>query len=95
MGNQARLREIHTRARELGLDACSPEIGPQLRLQYSDQPRGEKLYVGMDPIIGWHNVTKIFTIKCTENGKWLESSLCDWETLFAGTAIFVFARPTK
>ncbi|WP_407122556.1 hypothetical protein [Bradyrhizobium sp. STM 3561] len=46
----ASLRQIYERAQQLGFELAPPEIAPQLRLQYLDQPVGEFLIVGMKPI---------------------------------------------
>jgi len=43
--------DIYKQAFELGLELCALEIGPQLRLQYIDQPRLESLQIGMKPQI--------------------------------------------
>lgn len=48
--NGATLEQIYARAKALGLDLCSAEVGPQLRLQYQNQPNGEWLVIAMKPI---------------------------------------------
>src|SRR3989344_3160800 len=48
--DSATRRDIYERAQELGLTICPPEVGPQLRLQYEDQPCGQHLNIGMEPI---------------------------------------------
>ena len=42
-------KDIYERAYSFGLTLCPLEIGPQLRLQYKDQPRLESLQIGMKP----------------------------------------------
>jgi hypothetical protein len=49
-GETASLRRIYERANRLGFRLAPAEIAPQLRLQYLDQPIGEFLIIGMEPI---------------------------------------------
>ena len=46
----ASLAEIYARAQQLGFGLAAAEVAPQLRLQYFDQPVGEFLIIGMEPI---------------------------------------------
>jgi hypothetical protein len=57
-----RLADLYNRARKLGFELAAAEVGPQLRLQYLDQPIGEFLHVGMDPITTWSGEPVILVV---------------------------------
>lgn len=44
--------QICERAEALGLQLCPLEVGPQLRLQYTDQPIREWINIGAEPVVG-------------------------------------------
>jgi hypothetical protein len=58
----ASLTDIYARAKRLGFGLAAAEIGPQLRLQYFDQPIGEFLIIGMEPIRTWKGEPAILNI---------------------------------
>lgn len=57
----APLAEIYARARQIGFALAAAEVGPQLRLQYFDQPMGE-LLIAMEPIKTWNGEPFILTV---------------------------------
>jgi hypothetical protein len=58
----ASLAEIYARAQQLGFGLAAAEVAPQLRLQYFDQPVGEFLIIGMEPIKTWNGEPIILTV---------------------------------
>lgn len=62
VGETASLRQVYKRAQHLGFGLASAEIALQLRLQYLDQPIGEFLIIGMEPIRTWAGEFVILTV---------------------------------
>ncbi|MBR0955137.1 hypothetical protein [Bradyrhizobium canariense] len=58
----ALLADIYARAKQLGFGLAAAEVGPQLRLQYFDQPTGEFLIIGMEPIRTWQGAPVILNV---------------------------------
>jgi hypothetical protein len=56
------LASIYARAQLLGFELAAAEVGPQLRLQYFDQPIGEFLTIGMEPIRTWNGELAIVAV---------------------------------
>lgn len=75
-------KQIYARAKELGLDLCPAEVGPQLRLQYKDQPKGEWLVIAMEPIALADGFLGLFYVERHGSGLWLGGcyggSACVW-----------------
>lgn len=67
--------EIYARIRELGLLICPAEVGPALRQAYADQPIGEWIRVGMDPIAVSDGRLSVFLVDRGDGARWLNA---DW-----------------
>jgi hypothetical protein len=63
--------EAIEKAKKLGLDLCPEEVGPQLRIQYSNQPDGERLRIAMKPIAGVGGHPHVFEVVNDGTGLWL------------------------
>lgn len=90
-------REIMARAFELGLDLCPAEVGPQLRLQYPDQPKGEWFMIAMEPITGSDGYPNVFCVghDYDEGVLFLNGYRGEYDLLNAPHDRFVFVRPRK
>ncbi len=88
---RASLQDVYARARKLGFALASAEIGPQLRLQYFEQPLGEFLNIAMPPIETSAGKPKIFVVGNGGTGLLLTGSDIG-ATEFHGAARFIFVR---
>lgn len=70
--NGATYKDICAKAKELGLELCPNEVGPQLRLQYKDQPKGEYLRIAMEPITDSDGILRIFRVVHGDDALWLD-----------------------
>jgi len=91
----AYLKDTYKRALELGLVLCPNEVGPQLRLQYTDQPMNEWLLVAMEPIKVSDGALLVFYVVRNDGGSWLHGhNGHPGNRRYAGNR-FVFALPRK
>jgi len=72
--NGATMAETFECARRNNLNLCPGEVGPQLAIQYKDQPYGERLFIGMDPISDYECNLRIFVVERRSQSGW--SWLC-------------------
>jgi hypothetical protein len=89
------LSEVYQRATQLGLALCPPEVGPQLRLDYRDQPVGESLLVAMEPVKTYHGEPTILSLMNFGSGLALVGSDGRPESMVSGYLRFVFALPKR
>lgn len=67
----ARFDQICAKAQELGLDLCPEEVGPQLRKQYKDQPKGEWIVVAMKALTDSVGRLRVFYVARDDDELWL------------------------
>jgi len=87
--------EVFAGAERLGLKKCSAEVGPRLRLQYQDQPLGEWLLIGMEPIRHSDGRLGVFDVGRGDDGRWLGGDYGDPGGVWAAGDQWVFVRPRK
>lgn len=91
--NGATRKDIYIRAEELGLNLCPFEVGPQLRLQYTDQPKGKWLIIAMEPITDSAGHPHLFNVVHADEGCSLYAAEDDYQGSFwGGDCRFVFLR---
>lgn len=64
--------QIYAKAAEFCLELCPPDVGPQYRMKYTDQPMNEYLYVAMKQISGPGGDPNVFRLLRDGGGVWLE-----------------------
>jgi len=89
------LSDIYARAQRLGFELAAAEVAPQLRLQYFDQPVGEFLIIGMEPIKTWKGEPVILTVANGGAGLILIGQDGSADAKIPVTSRFLFARSNK
>jgi hypothetical protein len=93
--DQSSLAEVYKRARQAGLELCPAEVGPQLRLDYRNQPLGEALDIAMEPVATYSGDPTILTLVNWGTGLLLIGRDGRPESMVFRKSRFVFALPTK
>ena len=88
----ARYTDICQQAIDRGLMLCPAEVGPQLRLQYQDQPKGERLIIAMEAISDSDGDLLVFCVECREGFLLLDGHYGNADQLGVGCSHFVFLR---
>jgi len=91
----ASLADIYARARQLGFELAAAEVAPQLRLQYFDQPIGEFLIIGMEPIKTWTGDPVILTVANGGAGLILIGQDGSADAEVSVVSRFLFVRPNE
>jgi hypothetical protein len=93
--SESALSDVYKRARQVGLELCPAEVGPQLRLGYRNQPLGDALNIAMEPVATYSGNPTILALVNFGTGLALIGSDGRWEFMVPRTWRFVFALPAN
>ena len=85
--------QIYMKAKELGLELCPAETGPNFRLKYNDQPMNECIYIGMKQISDRSSPPCVFLVLHLDDGLWLHGRDAEPSYAWDGSSMFVFLLP--
>ncbi len=87
----AKTKQIFDAAQKQGLSLCPAEVGPQLRLQYKDQPRREWNFIAMQPIVDSDGDPPLFILfRARDASLWLDARFGHVNYPWYGHYRFVF-----
>ena len=92
--DESSLSDVYERARQAGLELCPAEVGPQLRLDYRNQPLGEALDIAMQPVATYSGEPTILTLANWGTGLMLIGRNGRPQSTVNRISRFVFALPT-
>lgn len=87
-------KQIYDRAKELDLIECHDETGAQLRLQYLDQPKDERILVGMGAI-GFSGFQNLFLLDANKSTIYLRAVFGGENGYWDNEFEWLFALPEK
>ncbi len=87
--------EVFAGAERLGLKKCPAWMGPKLRLDYKNQPKGEWLLIGMEPICYSDGHLHVFAVERHDSDLWLYSYSGYPRYVWDAGCPWVFVRPRK
>ena len=86
----ATTKDIYERAEELGLELCSAETGPNLRINYENQPLGDWFRIAMKQITDRDGDLNVFYLARDDDGLWLRDHWDNPENRWHSYNKFVF-----
>jgi len=93
--SNATTQEVFNGAERLGLQKCPAWVGPQLRLDYEDQPNAEWIRIGMEPITGSGGGPDVFSVDRNDSELWLSALHAHAGRLWDPVYLWAFCPPRK
>ncbi len=90
--DRATVSQIYAALPSFDLEPCPAEVGPRLRLAYTDQPLDEWIMVGMEPIADSGGGLRVFSVERGDDGLWLCSRYAGPAYRYSGVSRWVFGR---
>ncbi len=87
--------EVYRRAKQMGVELCPADVGPQLRLAYRNQPLGEALDIAMEPVSTYAGEPTILALVNFGTGLALIGADGGSESMVPRARRFVFALPAR
>ena len=85
--------EVCRKAKDLGMDLCPAELGPQLRLQCRKEiNNGTWVVVAMEPIADEDGKLKLFRIGRFDNCLWLSTDYGEPDSFCGGRYAFILNK---
>lgn len=86
-------RVVTERAHEFGLSPCHARVGPILRWQYSDQTKGKRFFIWMEPLPDASGHPRVFVVEHGLEGQCLFAVGADYCLRHLGSSdLLVFSR---
>ena len=92
-GDGATCVQIYMRAKELGLQLCPSDVAPQLRLQYTNQPNGEWLVIGTEPVNNGKSIGLFYVGRDSKGLFWLGGCYGSPGFVWDSSYTWIFVRP--
>lgn len=88
--SSATTQQLFDRIKEYGLELVPAEVGPHYRLAHMEQPVGDWVYMGMNPISASGGGPRVFDVERDGGGLWLSGGWASPDGRWGPGSSFVF-----
>ena len=87
--------QVFAGAERLGLEKLPAWMGPKLRQVYLNQPNGERILIGMEPIADSDGDLSVFDVERDDSDLWLSGCRSDPDDVWDPSDQWLFRFPRK